>query len=99
MIKILSFSTNPDILPVMDRLVNKQAGWTGRPVADIRTARSAVLKEDFDIVLLGAGTGVAERESLQVILKELGKPTLLIDHYGGGSGLLFAEVMEAMAGR
>ncbi|MEM9930745.1 MAG: hypothetical protein AAF840_13045, partial [Bacteroidota bacterium] len=88
MINILSFSTNPDILPVMDRLVNKQEGWQGAAVDNLTDAHQAVLNNDFDVVLLGAGTGAIERQALTLALKAAAKRTVLIDHYGGGSGLL-----------
>ena len=96
MIQILSFCTNPTILPVMDRLVNKQEGWTGHRAADLRTAAALVAEHDFDVVLLGAGTGDEEREALAAITKD--KSTRYINHYGGGSGLLYAEVTEALQG-
>lgn len=80
----------------MDRLVNKQAGWQGQVAGDLAAARSAVLTEDFDVVLLGAGTGATERMALQADLDAAEKQTFLIDHYGGGSGLLYAEVMEVL---
>lgn len=96
MFNILSFSTNREILPIMDRLVNKQEGWTGQRAPDLAAARELLLAGDFSAVLLGAGTGEAERNALQILLDATGKKTVLIDHYGGGSGLLYAEVMEAL---
>ena len=94
MITILSFCTNPTILPVMDRLVNKQEGWRGLRAPDLATAKALVSEHSIDLVLLGAGTGAAER----AVLAELtaGKPTKYVNHYGGGSGLLYAEVTAAL---
>ncbi|MEO0732027.1 MAG: hypothetical protein AAFZ52_04285 [Bacteroidota bacterium] len=97
MLSILSFSTNLEILPVMDRLVNKNPEWEGRRAADLATAIDLVKATDYDFVLLGAGTGAADRTALQAEITAAGKHTRLIDHYGGGSGLLLAEIQEAVA--
>lgn len=96
MLKIISFVTNPEILPVLDRVVNKHKGWTGVRAPDLATARRQVESGDADVVLLGAGTGAEERTALQAIIAERKLQTVLIDHFGGGSGLLYAEVMEAV---
>ena len=97
MIRILSFSTNRDILPVMDRLVNKQEGWEGRRAADLATAERLLDEEDFDLVLLGAGTGEAELQHLRARTQVQGKAVRFVVHYGGGSGLLYNEVAAALA--
>ena len=96
MLRILSFVTNPEILPVLDRVVNKQEGWTGRRASSLAAAEAVLHREPIDVILLGAGTGAAERESLTVTIANSGQNTIIIDHYGGGSGLLYAEVMEAV---
>lgn len=96
--KILSFVTNPEILPVLDRVVNKHDGWTGERAPDLETARKKVSEGDFDVVLLGSGTGAEERVVLQAIIAGRNLQTVLVDHFGGGSGLLYAEVVEAVGG-
>lgn len=90
MIHILSVCTNPEILPVMDRLVNRRDNWTGRRAASLEEAKAMVLEHDFDVVLLGAGTGSAEQTVLEGLTA--GKPTRYVQHYGGGGGLLQSEV-------
>ncbi len=96
MLRILSFVTNPDILPVLDRVVNKQEGWTGLPAATLREAKTIISESPVDVILLGAGTGATERKALADVIALQQVDTVLIDHYGGGSGLLYAEVMEAI---
>jgi len=97
MLRILSFVTNPSILPVLDRVVNKQEGWTGERAPDLAAAQDHLLREEFDLVLLGAGTGAEERAALQQLIDERKLKTRLVDHFGGGSGLLYAEVMETLS--
>lgn len=97
MIRILSFCTNPDILPVMDRLVNKHSDqWESHRAPDLATAKQVLTDLDIDIVLLGAGTGEEEQAILHQLTTQLGKATRYIKHYGGGSGLLYAEIEEAL---
>jgi hypothetical protein len=97
MINILSFSTNADILPVMDRLVNKHSDdWRGYQAADLATAHRILTEQDINILLLGAGTGQAEYDELQTVVTSAGKDTKFVYHYGGGSGLLYAEIAEAL---
>ena len=97
MIHVLSFSTNKEILAVMDRLVNKHSdNWTGHRAADLETALSKLTELPIDVVLLGAGTDAEDRESLQQIIDNDGLKAKIVVHYGGGSGLLYAEVEEAL---
>ena len=96
MISIISFVKNREILPVLDRLVNKEEGWEGVRAADLETAREHLRNGRFDVILLGAGTGDEERAELRKVIDETEQQTIMIDHYGGGSGLLYAEVMEAL---
>jgi len=94
---ILSLSTNPDILPVMDRLViNHADDWQSFTAPDLDTARQVLAERDIDVVLLGAGTGEAEHAELQTVAVAADKATKFVYHYGGGSGLLYAEVEQAL---
>lgn len=81
----------------MDRLVNKNPDWRSLSAANLATARKLVQEENVDLVLLGAGTGKEERSVLEEDILAHNKPTRLINHYGGGSGLLLAEVTGAMS--
>ena len=94
---ILSFATNKEILAIMDRLINKHdASWQGFRAADLEAAKTKLSEHDIDVVLLGAGTDVAEREALELHCQSLGKTPKFVSHYGGGSGLLYAEVEQAL---
>lgn len=97
MLHIVSFCTNPEILPVMDRLVNKRSEeWRGYRAPDLSTARQLIEDAPIDLVLLGAGTGETERVALQQLADEHGKPVRFVKHYGGGSGLLYAEIANVV---
>ena len=95
MINILSFSTNHEILTVMDRLIsNHDNNWRSHCAADLEAARRVLTEENIEVVLLGAGTGEAEHTELQTLTETLGKAPKFVYHYGGGSGLLYAEVNQ-----
>jgi len=46
----------------------------------------------FDVVLLGAG--LTEVESAQI---RTSATAPVVQHYGGGSGLIYAEILQALA--
>ena len=99
MIHVLSFSTNKEILAVMDRLVNQHSDdWTGHRAGDMMAAVDKLVEFPIDVILLGAGTDVEDRESLQQIIDDDGLKARIVVHYGGGSGLLYAEVEQALVG-
>ncbi|MEO6632685.1 MAG: hypothetical protein ABIN13_13215, partial [Mucilaginibacter sp.] len=53
-------------------------------------------KQSFKIVLLCGGIEQESEDKLRVVFKA-GKPDIIIvQHYGGGSGLLTAEIYQAL---
>ena len=82
----------------MDRLVGKhEASWTSHRAADLETALAKLAELPIDVVLLGAGTDTAEREVLEAAIAKVAGTTKIVAHYGGGSGLLYAEIHQALA--
>jgi hypothetical protein len=73
------------------RLINNKPGWSGNAAF---TANEAVEKGNtivFDIVLLGAGLN--ENEAGQI---KAHYTVPVVQHYGGGSGLLYAEIYQGL---
>ncbi len=99
MINILSVCNHPEILKIMDRLVNQQADWTSFTADSVTTAIQYLKKEDYDIVLLGAGIGPSETAQLQAVINNKASAPKLVNHYGGGSGLLYTEIKMALEGQ
>jgi hypothetical protein len=90
-IEILIVGKHPDIMKTILRLLNNKSGWKGTVAF---TAHQAVEKGNtisFNIVLLGAGLDVAESEQIKAYYK-----VPVVQHYGGGSGLLYAEIYQAL---
>jgi CheY-like chemotaxis protein len=88
---ILVVGREKDILDVVDRLINGHEGWRATIVDTEDKAVDAFKKQHFPIVLVCGGPSLQEEEALrQRLVKE---DTIVIRHYGGGSGLLENEIL------
>lgn len=90
-IEILAVGTHPDIMKTILRLLNSKPGWQGTLAFSAEEAISQSKLVSFDIVLVCAGFSAEETQQLQTSFK-----APVVQHYGGGSGLLYAEVCEAL---
>ena len=90
-IEILIVGKHPDIMPVILRLLNKKPNWNGHTAFSAVDAITKSRDVPFDVVLLGAGLTGAETEQIR---EHFTVP--VVQHYGGGSGLLYAEVYQAL---
>lgn len=50
----------------------------------------------FQLVLIGAGLKPEEEKELIENLNRLQRKVPIVQHYGGGSGLLFTEIFKAL---
>ncbi|MHB8207422.1 hypothetical protein [Mucilaginibacter sp.] len=91
-INILTVGTHPQILTTILRLLNNKPGWQATGANSL--AEVLRLDEDhkFDVVLIGGGINEADTSEIKKAFNEI--PVVL--HYGGGSGLLYAEVYQAL---
>jgi PleD family two-component response regulator len=99
MIEILVIGRNVEILQTVVRLVKNNPEWNVTGVSTDDEAIAAFNIQVFKLVLLGGGI---EKESEYELCKAFRKknPGIIIaQHYGGGSGLLTAEIYEALAGK
>lgn len=90
-IKILIIGTNQSITQTIERLINNNDMWVANKAYCIEEALDICLKENFSLILIGAG--ITETDEL-LLNQKLNIPT--IKHYGGGGGLLFTEIYEAL---
>lgn len=97
MISILYVGTNPEINPVMDRLLKSRGDWQGTVLASAEAALALLGRTSFRIVLLGNGLSEGEERSLREAALQH-PDTSVIAHYGGGSGLLENEIRAAIEG-
>lgn len=94
LIEILIVGNNKPIMATIERLINKESNWRATIAFSEDEALVCYGKENFKVVLLCAGL----ENELELKEKLLWlKPTIpVIKHYGGGSGLLFAEIYQAL---
>lgn len=94
---ILYIGRDPGITEVMHRLLNANADWTGLTTCSDEEALGICKAKVIDLVLFGNGISNAEESLLRTNLNMLRPGLKIIQHYGGGSGLLYGEIMAAVS--
>lgn len=89
-IEILVVGKHPEIIKTIGRLLNGK-GWNGTLAFSADEAIKHARSIPFNLVLLGAGLSEDETRPLR---QHFTVP--VVQHYGGGSGLLYAEVYQAL---
>jgi 7-cyano-7-deazaguanine synthase in queuosine biosynthesis len=79
---------NIDFVALLVKLINQ---YDGVQAISFGYAKD-LLASNFDIVLLSSGVSEADEA---IIRKQVNQP--IIQHYGGGSGLLRAEILPFLA--
>jgi len=95
-ISILVIGRHPQIMETVLRLINSQPSWKAEGAI---TDEEAVGKfnSNFNLVLIGGGVAESSEEKLKTAFEKINPQIKMIRHYGGGSGLLFNEIEEAIA--
>ena len=92
-INILYLGRHPEILETVIRLINANKNWNGVGVMNDEEAKEVFLKEDFSIVLLGSGIQEESEAELCTFFRNKNPNISIVQHYGGGSGLLKSEIL------
>ena len=90
-IEILVVGKHPEIMKTILRLINNKPEWSGHAAFSGDEAIEKGSDIDFKLVLLGAGVNETEKQQVTSYYT-----VPIIQHYGGGSGLLFAEIYQAL---
>jgi hypothetical protein len=93
---ILVIGRDKDILETVLRLLNSQPDWKARGAITDEEALKLFSAQLCEIVLFGGGVDETSEKKLTRELKKISPSVKIVQHYGGGSGLLFAEIFEAM---
>lgn len=96
MLNILYIGRHPEILETVVRLINANEDWFGAGAENDETAMDLFEKINFQIVLLGCGIEEESEEKLCKFFQETNLDCKIIQHYGGGSGLLKNEILHAL---
>ncbi|AMR33581.1 hypothetical protein A0256_20200 [Mucilaginibacter sp. PAMC 26640] len=97
--RILAVCTHEGILATILRLTNKNAEWhaTGAESAD--EASALISGNDYHLILLGSGLTPEQEDQLAEIALGKSDAPKIIHHFGGGSGLLFGEIYQALGSK
>jgi len=93
---ILYIGRHPEIKETVVRLLNNNEQWTGAGACTDEEALAAWSQHAFDIVLLGSGIEEENEQKLSNFFRQENPRIIIIRHYGGGSGLLTGEIMQAL---
>ncbi|WP_221452782.1 hypothetical protein [Mucilaginibacter sp. FT3.2] len=95
-IKILVIGRHPEILATVVRLVNNNPDWIATGCQTDDEAIQAFDEQAFAMVLLGGGIPPESETRLSAYFIGCNPHIRIVQHYGGGSGLLTAEIYEAL---
>ena len=95
-INILYIGRNLEILETVIRLINANKNWNGLGVMNDEEAKEIFQRKDFFLVLLGSGIQKENETELCTFFKKQNPNIRVVQHYGGGSGLLKSEILVAL---
>tara|TARA_R110000868_G_scaffold99653_1_gene274185 strand:+ start:2076 stop:2405 length:330 start_codon:yes stop_codon:yes gene_type:complete len=95
-INILYIGRHLEILSTVVRLINANADWSGIGALNDEEAKCLFQEKKFEIVLLGPGITDESEKHLRLFFRKQNSNTAVVQHYGGGSGLLKTEILMAL---
>ena len=93
---ILYIGCNEAIRELVVRLINQQEAWQGSGAGDRTEVRHYLATTIPALVLLGNGLSTAEEAAICDLILARSPQTRIVQHYGGGSGLLKSEILQAL---
>ncbi len=96
-LNILAIHRDRMILATVLRLLNTNGQWNGIGAVTDDEAIELFQQQPVGIVLFCAGIDEASEEKLKAVFSTQIPAPIFLQHYGGGSGLLSAEIYEALA--
>lgn len=95
-IHILVVGRNKEIVPVLQRLIEQNENWQCTVAYDDEEAILQFQQMQYDIVLFSSGVAEDSESKLRHVFLFQQPEVIIIQHYGGGSGLLHGEIREAL---
>jgi hypothetical protein len=95
-IEILVICRHEGIMQTVVRLVNNNPEWQATGAITDEEAVTAFNSQPFKLVLLGSGIEKESEDKLCNAFRAQNPEIIIVEHYGGGSGLLAAEIYEAL---
>jgi DNA-binding NtrC family response regulator len=94
--QILVICNNEEILKTILRLINSNQNWEAIGTGADEKAIEFFHQHFFDLVLLGSGISNESENKLRKIFRHQNPQIRIIQHFGGGSGLLSNEIEAAL---
>lgn len=91
-LNFLVIGKNQEILETLKRIIENNDGWKAEIRSDETVCGDYIKENQVDIVLLSSGLDEKFENDIKAFCSALDKDVKVIDHYGGGSGLLKNEV-------
>lgn len=95
-ISILIICRDRDILDTVLRVLEQKPEWKSFGATTDDEAMLIFAAELPDLVLIGAGVNNTSEKQLTEYFKRKKPAVQVIEHFGGGSGLLFNEIQQAI---
>ena len=80
------------ITQTIERLINGFENYEGVACGSLDEMVDRLKADQYNILLIGAGFDKATEQELQHIARKIQPQLKIIEHYGGGSGLLLEEL-------
>ena len=97
--QILVIGRHTEILETVVRLLNKEEKWMASGASSDTKAIRLFDEQDPAIVLLCAGIEEESEIAIRRYCTDKNPSIVIIQHYGGGSGLLKNEILQALSER
>ncbi|WP_326984479.1 hypothetical protein VUJ46_08085 [Chryseobacterium sp. MYb264] len=91
-LNFLVIGKNQEIVETLKRIIENNDGWKAEIKSDETVCYDYIKDNQVDIVLLSSGLNEEFENNMKTFCENLEKDVKVIDHYGGGSGLLKNEV-------
>ena len=96
MTNILIVCANQPIAETISRLIDKVEDWHACVALSLNDALEHCYAKTYDVILIGSGISQEHEDVLNRHIQKLNAQTPIVKHYGGGSGLLYAEIYQAL---
>jgi DNA-binding NarL/FixJ family response regulator len=90
---------HPEIVPTVVRLLCNTPNRHLVGTLSNEETLACMQRHHVDLLLLSSGINEDEEQQLRSALRQTHLNAIVIQHYGGGSGLLNCEILAALANR
>lgn len=93
---ILYIGRNTEISATILRLINAKENWNALEASNVKDVHKLCIENSVDLILLGCGIEIETEMALRLYIETNFPKTKVVMHYGGGSGLLYNEILLAL---